>query len=95
MPRPRLKRRIGFNPDVTYFKPRGIPLKELEEIELSADGLEALRLKDFKALDQTTAAKEMNISQSTFHRILLEARKKVAQSLIEGKAIRIETNNSD
>ncbi len=93
MPRPRLKRRVRFNPDVTYFKPRGIPLRELEEVTLSADELEALRLKDFKGLDQTAAAKEMNVSQSTFHRILLEARKKVAQSLVEGKAIRIETMN--
>lgn len=90
MPRPRMKRWIRFRPGVTYFKPRGIPLRFLEEVNLRADELEALRLADFQGLDQIKAAKKMKVSQSTFQRILSSARKKVSQGLVEGKAIRIE-----
>ena len=89
MPRPRLKRQIGFNPSVIYFKPRGIPLKFLEEVELSLEEMEALRLKDFVGLEQIEAAEKMKTSQSTFQRILSGARKKVADAFINGKAIKI------
>jgi predicted DNA-binding protein (UPF0251 family) len=90
MPRPKIRRWIRFKPGVTYFKPRGVPMRFLEEIKLAADELEALRLADFKGLDQVKAARKMKVSQSTFQRILSLARKKVSQGLIEGKAIRIE-----
>ena len=93
VPRPKLKRRVRFNPNVTYFKPRGIPLKELEEMTLSADELEALRLKHFLELDQTEAAEKLGVSQPTFHRVLLSANKKITEALIKGKAIRIEKRN--
>ncbi len=83
---------IGFRPGVTYFKPRGIPLRFLEEVNLETDELEALRLADFQGLDQVRGAKKMGISQSTFQRVLTSARKKVSQGLVEGKAIRIETD---
>lgn len=90
MVRPLKPRFVKFNPNVTYFKPRAIPLRELEEVELSIDELEAIRLKDLEGLEQEKAAKKMKISQSTFQRILARARNKVAQALIKGKAIRIE-----
>lgn len=89
MPRPRLHRRICFNPQVTYFKPRGIPMRQLEEIELSTEELEALRLKNLENLDQTACAKKMHTSQSTFQRILASAYFKISSALIEGKAIKI------
>ncbi|MBU4360977.1 DUF134 domain-containing protein [Patescibacteria group bacterium] len=89
MPRPRLCRRIKFNPHITYFKPQGIPMRDLEEIELTAEEVEALRLKNIKDLDQDEAAKKMNTSQSTFQRILSSAYKKISQAIIEGKAIKI------
>lgn len=89
MVRPKKPRRVLFDPNVTYFKPRAIPLSELEEVDLSLDELEALRLCDLKGLEQKEAAKKMRISQSTLSRILISARKKVIQSLIEGKAIKI------
>ena len=89
MPRPRLCRRIMFNPDVTYFKPQGVPMRFLEVIELTAEEVEALRLKNIKDLDQIECAKLMKTSQSTFQRILSSANKKVARVLIEGKAIKI------
>ena len=89
MPRPKVPRRISFNPNVTYFKPRGVPLHAIDEIELSHDELEALRLKDYMGLDQKIAAEKMNVSQPTFHRILNSARKKIATAIVDGKAISI------
>lgn len=90
MARPRLCRRIGFNPNVTFFKPQGIPLRILESIDLSKEELEALRLKNLKGFSQIESAKRMNTSQSTFQRILHSAYKKITEALIEGKAIKIE-----
>ena len=89
MPRPRLCRRIQFDPNVTYFKPQGVPMRELEIIELTTEEAEALRLRNIKDLEQEEAAKKMNTSQSTFQRILSSAYKKVTEALIEGKAIKI------
>ena len=89
MVRPIKLRKICFDPNVTYFKPRAVPLSALEEITLDIDELEALRLCDLQNLEQTGAAKKMKISQSTIQRILTVARKKVTEALIEGKAIKI------
>jgi len=89
MVRPRLCRRIRFNPNVTYFKPQGVPLRFLEVIELTTEEAEALRLKNIKDLEQEEAAKKMNTSQSTFQRILSSAYKKITEAIIEGKAIKI------
>ncbi len=89
MPRPRLRRRIKFDPRVTYFKPRGVPIKILEVIELTTEEIEALRLKNVKNLDQNECAKNMKTSQSTFQRILQSAYKKMSEALIDGKAIKI------
>ena len=89
MVRPLKPRRVFFDPNVTYFKPRAVPLSMLKEVDLSIDELEALRLCDFKNLEQIEAAKKMKISQSTLQRILTSARQKVAQALIKGKAIKI------
>ncbi len=90
MPRPRLCRRIKFNPSVTYFKPQGVPMKFLEIINLSIEELEALRLKNVENLEQIECAKKMNTSQSTFQRILSSAYKKISTALITGKAIEIK-----
>ena len=89
MVRPRLCRRIGFNPNITYFKPQGVPMRELEIIELTAEEVEALRLRNTEDLEQEEAAKKMNTSQSTFQRILSSAYKKITEALTEGKAIKI------
>ena len=88
-PRPIKPRRVSFDPNVTYFKPRAVPLSMLKEIDLKVDELEALRLCDLENLEQKEAAKKMKISQSTLNRILTSARKKVARALIEGRAIKI------
>jgi len=89
MARPLKPRRVLFDPDVVYFKPRAVPLSILEEVKLGVDELEAIRLCDYKNLEQTEAAKKMKISQSTLQRILTSARKKVAEALVNGKAIKI------
>ncbi len=89
MSRPKLCRRIRFNPNVVYFKPQGVPMRLLDEIELDFEELESLRLKDVKGLDQIDCAKKMNTSQSTFQRILSSAHKKVSEALIGGRAIKI------
>ena len=81
---------IDCEPSVTYFKPRGVPLIELEKVSLAMDEFEALRLKDLEGLEQEQAATTMKVSQPTFHRILGSAHKKVADALVKGKAIRIE-----
>ncbi len=81
---------MRFKPNVYYFKPKGIPLHQLEEVILLADELEALKLYEVDGLDQTQSAKKMNISQPTFARILDGAQKKIAEAIVNGKAIRIE-----
>jgi len=93
MVRPRRCRRVLFKPGITYFKPRGIPLSELEEVILPVEEYEAVRLKDLDGLEQEECAKKMNISQPTFHRLILSARKKIADAIINGKAIKIEGGN--
>ena len=90
MPRPRLCRRVRFKPDVTYFKPQGIPMRMLDEVELTTEEVEALRLKNIKGLDQNECAQKMNTSQSTFQRILSSAYKKISMAIINGMAIKIK-----
>ncbi len=89
MPRPRLFRRIKFNPKVTYFKPQGVPMRFLDIVELTTEEMEALRLKNEEGLDQIECAKLMKTSQSTFQRILSGSYKKITEALLKGKAIKI------
>ncbi|MCD6590899.1 MAG: DUF134 domain-containing protein [Candidatus Aenigmarchaeota archaeon] len=90
MPRPRIPRRVWFQPGFTYFKPVGVPLANILEVIITVDEMEAIRLKDYEGLDQVKAAKRMGISQPTFQRIYESARRKIADALVNGKAIRIE-----
>jgi len=93
MVRPEKCRCVSFDPEVNFFKPAGISLSSLEEVNLNVEELEAVRLKDFEGLEQKECAEKMKISQPTFNRILLSARKKIADALINGKAIRIQGGN--
>ncbi|NPV93351.1 MAG: DUF134 domain-containing protein [Firmicutes bacterium] len=90
MPRPPKTRKVGFIPTATYFKPAGVPMSKLEEIQLGIDELEALRLKDVLGMDQEECARQMDLTQSTFQRIITAARQKVASAIVEGKALRVE-----
>jgi predicted DNA-binding protein (UPF0251 family) len=88
--RPCRCRRIRCKPDTNYFKPRGIPLDILEEVNLGLDELEAIRLADFDGLYQEDAAKKMDISRQTFGNIINSAHKKIADVLLNAKALKIE-----
>ena len=89
MPRPKCCRHICGTPDANYFKPRGIPSSALEEVVLTLDEYEAIRLADYEELYQEQAAAQMNISRQTFGRIIEAAHKKIADVLISGKALKI------
>jgi predicted DNA-binding protein (UPF0251 family) len=93
MPRPRRFRRIWSRPRITHFGPAGAGMPAAGESILTVDEFEAIRLKDLLGLEQADAAGKMDISQPTFHRLLLSARKKVADALANGKVIRIEGGN--
>lgn len=90
MPRPVKCRKIGYKPDTTFFKPAGIPVRELEIITLSLDELEAIRLADLENYYQEDAAQKMSVSRQTFGNIINSARNKIADILINGKALKIE-----
>lgn len=90
MPRPFCSRSIAGRPAASIFKPIGIPVTELEEIVMTLDEFEALRLADLEGLYQEQAAEKMKISRPTFSRIIDSARRKVADALVHGKALRIE-----
>jgi len=93
MARPPKCRIVDREPAVTYFKPRGIPLRDLDEVTLTVEGAEALRLSEIEGLDQDSASERMGISRQTFGRILAEARKTVARAVVEGLGLRIEGGN--
>ena len=90
MARPTCPRRITHSPRATYYKPAGIPLCELREVELGADVLEAIRLADVEDLYHTEAAARMGVSRQTFDRIVLRAHKKIGAALVNGQALRIQ-----
>jgi predicted DNA-binding protein (UPF0251 family) len=93
MPRKPKCRRVRFLPNVTYYKPAGIPLRFLKEVALSLEEMEAIRLKDSGRLEQKQCAERMHISRQTFQRVLLSARRKIADAFLNGKAIRIGGGN--
>jgi len=90
MVRPKKDRIVGFNPGVSYFKPRGIPMVDLDEVRLTVDEREAIRLADLMGMSHEAAGRKMGVSRATFGRIVQQARKVVADALISGKAINIE-----
>jgi len=90
MVRPVKPRLVDVVPEANYFKPRGIPLSVLSEIVLKVEELEAIRLKDLEGLKQEECAKKMGISRGTFQRIYNSAKKKIADALVNAKAMKIE-----
>ncbi len=89
MSRPCKQRRVRGRPNSKHFKPAGIPAKELQEIELTLDEFEAIRLIDFEKTPQEQASQKMQVSQPTLSRILQSARNKLADAIINGKSIKI------
>ena len=91
--RPKCPRRVEQTPDITYFKPRGVPLSDLEVVSLTVEELEALRLVDIEGLRQEDAAVRVGVSRRAFWEDLKAARMKVALALSTGKAIEIKGGN--
>ena len=89
MARPPIERAVGVVPRVTLFKPAGIPGRELEQLPLAVDELEAIRLVDLEGLSHEQAASAMGVSRQTVGRVLKRGRAKVAEALVGGKAILI------
>ena len=93
MPRRKRDRIVSKEPLVSVYKPAGIPAKDLDEILISVDEFETIRLADFEGLSQRDACTIMKISQPTFNRVLASARNKIAEALVEGHVLRIEGGN--
>jgi len=91
MPRPCKRRRVRGKPNSSYFKPAGIRLIELEEAVLTMPEFEAIRLVDLNEIPQEKAGKQMQVSQATLSRILQSGRKKIADAIVNGKAIKINS----
>ena len=89
LPRRPCCKRVEDLPGVTYFKPRAVPLAAMEEVILSVEELEALRLAHKEDLYQQEAAARMGISRATFGRVLEAAHRKVTKALVEGCALKI------
>ncbi len=90
MARPKKNRIVSYRPNISYFKPRGIPMLDLEEVCLTIDEREAIRLADLMEMPYEEAGQQMGVSRATFGRIVQKARKIIADALINGKAINIE-----
>ncbi len=90
MPRPIKTRCICTQPQANYFKPRGIPMSELDEVVLTLDEFEAVRWADWEGLYHAEAAQKLNVSRQTLGNILESARRKIADALIHAKALKIE-----
>ncbi len=93
MARPQRWRRVSFVPPITFFKPSGTALSNIQEVQLLVEEAEAIRLKDLESLDQEECAEKMRVSRTTFSRILDSARFKIADALLNGKAIHIGGGN--
>lgn len=93
MARPTKWRKIENVPIVPYFIPSDKTIDEIPENILKLEELEAIRLKDLEGLEQSECAEKMEVSRPTFQRILLSAKEKIADSLVNGKIIRIEGGN--
>ena len=90
MTRPFKCRRVTAEPRAYYFKPRAVPLCELEEIVLQLDEFQALKHSELESKDQARAAAAMKVSRQTFGNILASARRKLADAVVNGKALKIE-----
>ncbi|ADI74053.1 protein of unknown function DUF134 [Methanohalobium evestigatum Z-7303] len=93
MVRPKKQRIVDIEPEVSDFKPSGVPLSSLDEVNITIDELESLRLIYLENLNQTESARKMMIHQSTFQRISQQAIEKITNALINGKAIKIGGGN--
>jgi predicted DNA-binding protein (UPF0251 family) len=93
MARPVKWRKIENIPTVPYFVPSEKDIDEIPGNVLKLEELEAVRLKDLEGLEQEECAQKMQVSRPTFQRILISAREKITDSLVNGKTLKIEGGN--
>lgn len=93
MVRPCKCRCVGNGPKVAFFKPCGIPRSEIEEVTLTVDEFEAVKLADLLGLYQEEAAEKMKVSRQTFGNIIESARKKLGDVIVNAKGLKIEGGN--
>ncbi|MDA3855808.1 MAG: DUF134 domain-containing protein [Candidatus Woesearchaeota archaeon] len=93
MVRPKRFRVVSGLPKFNYYKPSGVMLNELEEIIITVEGFEALKLKDYHNKSEIEASELMVVSQPTFNRLYVDTKQKLIKALVEGLAIRIEGGN--
>ncbi len=93
MPPHRKRRHIRCSPNARYFKPQGIPIKNLREIDLNMDELEALRLAHIEGLNQEQIGEKMNVSRQTIQRTLKTAMNKITRALVNGYALKIQSSH--
>ena len=86
---------MGFNFKDVYYKPRGVPLRGLAEVEISHEEMETLRLRYIEKMKQDDAAKKMGISQSQYQRDIVEAMSKIVRAFISGDAIKIDDRSTN
>lgn len=91
--RPHKCRFIDLDPEITIFKPRGVPSYALQTVELRFDELEAIRLADLEGLYHEDAGKKMGVSRATFGRLLQSARRTVTDALVNGKCVVFKGGN--
>lgn len=90
MPRPRRQRRVCDLPKRTLYGPLKGSIDESKLIILNIDEFETIRLIDHEGLNQEECAERMDVARTTVQGIYISARKKIAQSLVEGLLIKIE-----
>lgn len=94
MPRPRKHRNCRHYDGDRVFKPRSIPMPDLEIRTLFEDELEAMRLCDLEGLDQAGAGERMGVSRGTVQRLLKRGRAKLVRAFVEGQAILIQPHET-
>ncbi len=95
MPRCKKQRCCRILENERVFKPIGIPMVELESVEIEIDELEAIRLCDYEGKSQIETAKLMQISRGTVQRILNSGRKKILDALLHQKAIKLKNTGDE
>lgn len=94
MSRPKCCRRVTCHPERGRFVPEGVRQPDLMTVMLTLDEYEAIRLADYEDLYHEQAAASMGVSRQTFGRIIESARKKVADALVNGRALGIAGGES-
>lgn len=87
MPRPHSRRRCRRFAGDRVFKPRSIPMRELEAVRLELSELEAMRLCDVDGHDQAAAGTRMGVSRGTVQRLLQSGRAKLVNAIIQNQAL--------